>query len=123
MYRRSALTSISEGQLLFVGCVFQILHTPIQRLNPAVMSTEVMLKSKRIIKILLEISCTEFFDGFFNPFISVNPSKPLRSWLTLHNYIYYISEVNFDLGDYKDLFFIGVSIYSGPGVAGLQLIS
>ncbi len=63
---------------------------------------------------------------FFNPFISITPSKPLMSsgsWLTLHNCeIFYILAVNYDPAT-TDLIFIRVNIYPGPGEGGSQPIS
>jgi hypothetical protein len=62
---------------------------------------------------------------FFNPFISITPSKPLMSsgsWLTLHNYkIFYLLAVNYDPAT-TDIIFIRVNIHPGPGEGDSQLI-
>ncbi len=54
-----------------------------------VMCTEVMLESKRIIKILLEISCTEFFDGLTLSFLSIPASHLGLGWPCITIYIIY----------------------------------
>ncbi len=60
-----------------------------------------------------------FFRGQINPFISITPSKPFMSWLTLHNCeIYYFSIVNYNPAT-TGLIFIRVNIYPGQGGGGL----